>query len=64
MLCPVDFSESSLDALAYAITMAEEADARLTLLHVVEIPLALSEEPTVLDLDLSRIREAAWSRRR
>jgi nucleotide-binding universal stress UspA family protein len=59
ILCPVDFSESSLDALAYAINMAEEADARLTLLHVAEIPLVLSEEPTVLDLDLSRIREAA-----
>jgi nucleotide-binding universal stress UspA family protein len=54
----VDFSESSLDALAYAINMAEEADARLTLLHVVEIPVVSSPEPTVLDLDLSRIREA------
>lgn len=59
ILCPMDFSESSLDALAYAINMAEEADARLTLLHVVEIPLVLSQEPTVLDLDLAGIREAA-----
>ena len=42
ILCPVDFSESSLDALAYAINMAEEADGRLTLLHVVDIPLVLS----------------------
>lgn len=55
----MDFSESSLDALAYAINMAEEADARLTLLHVVEIPPVLSQVPMVLDLDLSRIREAA-----
>jgi nucleotide-binding universal stress UspA family protein len=56
ILCPVDFSESSLDALAYAINMAEETDAQLTLLHVVELPLVLSQEPTV---DLPRIREAA-----
>jgi nucleotide-binding universal stress UspA family protein len=59
MLCAVDFSESSLAALAYAINMAEEADAQLTLLHVVELPPVLLEEPTVPALDLSRAREAA-----
>ena len=36
ILCPVDFSESSLHALKYAISMAKEADGRLTVLHVVE----------------------------
>src|SRR3990167_8310750 len=56
ILCAVDFSESSLEALAYAITMAEEADARLTLLHVGDLPPVLVEEPA---LDLSRVREAA-----
>ena len=35
ILCPVDFSESSLHALKYALSMAEEADGRLTVLHVV-----------------------------
>jgi nucleotide-binding universal stress UspA family protein len=35
ILCPVDFSESSLHALKYAISMAQEADGRLTVLHVV-----------------------------
>jgi nucleotide-binding universal stress UspA family protein len=59
ILCAVDFSESSLDAVAYAITMAEEADAQLTLLHVVELPLVLNQEPTVVEVDLARIREAA-----
>jgi nucleotide-binding universal stress UspA family protein len=58
-LCAVDFSESSLDALAYAINVAEEADAQLTLLHVVELPPVLFEEPTMRALDLSRVREAA-----
>lgn len=59
ILCPVDFSDSSLEAVEYAFKMAEEADARLTLLHVVEFPVVLSEEPTVVDVDLSRIRETA-----
>jgi nucleotide-binding universal stress UspA family protein len=35
ILCPVDFSESSLDALKHAISMAQEADGQLTVLHVV-----------------------------
>jgi nucleotide-binding universal stress UspA family protein len=59
ILCAVDFSESSLDALAYAINMAEETDARLTLLHVVESPPALRYETTALEVDLARIRETA-----
>ena len=64
ILCPVDFSESSLDALTYAINFAEEADARLTLLHVIELPQALSEEPTAIDVDMPRIREEAVARAR
>jgi nucleotide-binding universal stress UspA family protein len=35
ILCPVDFSECSLQALQYAMSMAQEADGRLTVLHVV-----------------------------
>jgi nucleotide-binding universal stress UspA family protein len=59
ILCPIDFSESSLDALAYAINMAKEADARLTLLHVVDMPTVVSDEPAVFEVDLSRIRQTA-----
>ena len=36
ILCPVDYSESSLQALKYAISMAQEADGQLAVLHVVE----------------------------
>ena len=36
ILCPVDFSDSSLNALKYAMSMAQEADGQLTVLHVVE----------------------------
>ena len=37
ILCAVDFSEASLKALDYAISLAEEADAHLMLAHVVEV---------------------------
>jgi nucleotide-binding universal stress UspA family protein len=59
ILCAVDFSESSLDALAHAISMAEESDAQLTVLHVAEFPPVLAGEPAVPVPDLTRVREAA-----
>jgi nucleotide-binding universal stress UspA family protein len=34
LLCPVDFSDSSEAALRFACSLAEEADARLTIVHV------------------------------
>jgi nucleotide-binding universal stress UspA family protein len=36
ILCPVAFTEESAAALDYALLLAEEADAQLVLLHVVE----------------------------
>jgi nucleotide-binding universal stress UspA family protein len=36
ILCPIEFSDASTRALAYAMSLAEETDARLILLHVVE----------------------------
>jgi nucleotide-binding universal stress UspA family protein len=64
ILCPVDFSESSLEALAYAINIAEESDARLTLLHVVEIPLGSDYEGGPEALKAVRAAAAADSRQR
>ncbi len=49
ILCPVDFSDSSITALTYAISMAEEADAHLTALHVVELPAGLYEASAMFD---------------
>ena len=34
----IDFSESSLAGLRWALSLAEEADAHLSLLHVIEVP--------------------------
>jgi nucleotide-binding universal stress UspA family protein len=36
ILCPVAFSEPSMKALQCAVSLAEEADARLTVLHVAD----------------------------
>jgi nucleotide-binding universal stress UspA family protein len=52
ILCPVDFSTASLAALEHALSLAEEADATLTLIHAVELPTALYQEPVATTLDL------------
>jgi nucleotide-binding universal stress UspA family protein len=38
LLCPVDFSESSLCALRLAFSLAKESDAHLTILHAFDWP--------------------------
>jgi nucleotide-binding universal stress UspA family protein len=36
ILCPTDFSPSSLQALGFALDLARQADGRLTVIHVLE----------------------------
>jgi nucleotide-binding universal stress UspA family protein len=38
ILCAVDFSDCSMRALNYAMSLAQEADAQLAVLHVIEVP--------------------------
>jgi nucleotide-binding universal stress UspA family protein len=38
ILCAIDFSDCSLRALNHAMSLAQEADARLTVVHVIEVP--------------------------
>ncbi|NOT55884.1 MAG: universal stress protein [Deltaproteobacteria bacterium] len=40
ILCPVDFSENSLTALAYATDFARQNNGQIILLHVIDNPLA------------------------
>jgi nucleotide-binding universal stress UspA family protein len=47
LLCGVDFSDSSLQALQFALSLAKECGASLTVLHVIEWPW---EEPPAPDL--------------
>ena len=54
ILVPVDFSECSEKALAYAIPFAKQFGATITLLHVVEpalVPVPAPEMGVVLDLE-------------
>jgi nucleotide-binding universal stress UspA family protein len=46
IVCAVDLGTASLTGLAYALSMAEEANAHLTLLHVIEVPPELLHQPT------------------
>jgi nucleotide-binding universal stress UspA family protein len=51
ILCPVDFSDNSLLAAEYAVSLAEESDAQLRLLPVVAMPPGLDAlELTLKDL--------------
>jgi nucleotide-binding universal stress UspA family protein len=56
ILCPVDFSEGSLNALAYAFSIAQEVDAELTLLHAIEVPPELAEHPISPTIDVNALR--------
>lgn len=38
IICPIDFSRGSLEGLKFALSLAQENDACLTLLHVIERP--------------------------
>jgi universal stress protein A len=44
ILCPVDFSDCSMIALKYAISLAQEADAHLTVVHVMTYETELTPE--------------------
>jgi nucleotide-binding universal stress UspA family protein len=44
IVCAVDFSECSMHALNYAISLAQQADAHLTVLHVIELPFDVPHE--------------------
>jgi nucleotide-binding universal stress UspA family protein len=59
VLCAMDFSDSSLRALESALLLAQEADARLILLHAIELPQELREAPLALDDNVARVRALA-----
>ena len=54
ILCPLDFSRASMHACEYALSLAQEADARLILLHVIESVLG---EAGAADMGHLRVSE-------
>jgi nucleotide-binding universal stress UspA family protein len=63
ILCPVDFSPGSAAALRYAFSLAEEGDARLTLVHAIEIPPELYPPPDMREANADQMRAAAEAER-
>ena len=61
LLCPVDFSESSVEALRFACSIAEESDAHLTILHVLGWP---SDDELPDRFDVSEFRHRLEERAR
>jgi nucleotide-binding universal stress UspA family protein len=59
ILCPVDFSDVSVRALAYAMSLAGEGRAQVTLLHVIEVPPELRANPLAEGFDVDKVRAAA-----
>jgi nucleotide-binding universal stress UspA family protein len=55
VLCAIDFSPASLNALAYALSIAQEAGGRLALLHVLDWPVD-RPEPAGVASDLHAYR--------
>ena len=50
VVCAIDFSDSSLGALQFAVSLVQESDAALTLLHVLEWPWEEPPPPTIEEL--------------
>jgi len=59
IVCAVDFSLTSLNALAHALAIAAESQAKLTLLHVIEMPPELEQPPPPPYFDVEPIRAEA-----
>jgi nucleotide-binding universal stress UspA family protein len=63
LLCAIDFSDSSMAALQLALSLAEESDARLTMLHVLEWPWEEPPSPRLEDLPVEQGAALAEYRR-
>jgi len=50
IIAPTDFSSVSYNACLYAAKMAEDLKAKLVLLHVMELPIAVAEFPVTEDV--------------
>lgn len=59
IVCPVDFSSASLGAVRFALTLAQEDDAEITLVHSVEIPPELREYAFPAEFDIDALHAVA-----
>lgn len=59
ILCPVDFSDSAVSALTHAVSLAEESDAHLTVLNVLELPPRMGEFQLPDEVNTHQLHAAA-----
>jgi nucleotide-binding universal stress UspA family protein len=59
LLCPLDFSGGSLNAFAWAKSLAQETGARLTVIAVVDIAYELRDSAMLANVDVEGIARAA-----
>ena len=62
ILVPVDFSDCSLDALAYAVEVAQQAKGSLMLLHVLE-PVSYGLDFTLGQSTTHHLEVSTWTKR-
>jgi nucleotide-binding universal stress UspA family protein len=63
LLCAIDFSESSMAALQFASSLADESHATLTMVHVLEWPWEEPPAPRLEDLPVEQGAALAEYRR-
>lgn len=49
ILVPTDFSETALNAAEYAIGLAQQIKAQILILHVFDVPVAITDTPIVIN---------------
>jgi nucleotide-binding universal stress UspA family protein len=59
IVCAIDFSDSSLAGLCWAVSLAEEADAHLRLLHTIEVPPELRTTAVLTDAEIDALNASA-----
>ena len=61
ILCPIDFDDNSLAALAAAVDLARRSDGTVFVLHVVPMIVQPTAMPVYVDIYKSQ-EETAWNR--
>jgi nucleotide-binding universal stress UspA family protein len=59
IVCAIDFSDSSLAALRWAVSLAQETDAHLWLVHTIEVPPELRASTVVTGDEVNELNASA-----
>jgi len=59
IVCAIDCSDSSLAALRWAVSLAQETDAYLWLLHTIEVPPELRASVVVTETEVDELNTSA-----